>query len=205
MRILVFCAVVVAAAIISLAGAAAWSSDVLADYQRAADTLKEREARGLIARVAGIELKTEAVKVREILPQGSTAIVVAQIETAFRFTQENGKWQVKEIRTGDNKWEDVNLLIVAINAEKTARVQAELAALATALAALRRERGSYVVSKDHARLIDYLSPRYITRVIRVDPWHKPYAYEGTSDRYSLRSNGADGVAGTADDIIKSSD
>jgi hypothetical protein len=52
-------------------------------------------------------------------------------------------------------------------------------------------------------LIDHLSPRYLARVIRVDPWHRPYQYEGQPDRYSLRSLGPDGKPNTQDDIVVS--
>src|SRR5205085_1044204 len=34
------------------------------------------------------------------------------------------------------------------------------------------------VAKDSVTLLDHLSPRYLKRVIRIDPWHNPYRYEG---------------------------
>jgi hypothetical protein len=52
-------------------------------------------------------------------------------------------------------------------------------------------------------LIDHLSPHYLARVIRVDPWHRPYQYDGQQDRYSLRSFGPDGKPNTPDDIVVS--
>ncbi|MBC7912211.1 MAG: hypothetical protein H7Y30_17020 [Pyrinomonadaceae bacterium] len=70
--------------------------------QAAAD-LSAGEARKLIARVAGIELPSDAVRVKEVSSLGSSAVVVAQIETAFRLVKnDDGKWRVAEIRTGDN-------------------------------------------------------------------------------------------------------
>ena len=132
---------------------------------------------------------------------GSSAIVVAQVETAFRFSKgDDGKWRVAEIRTGDNRWEDVEMLTRAVNTEKSARARAELETLATALESFRRERGFYVVAKDEGVLVDQLNPRYIARILRVDPWHKPYLYEGTRDAYTLRSAGPDGKENTADDV-----
>jgi hypothetical protein len=73
--------------------------------------------------------------------------------------------------------------------------------LATALEAFRRERGFYVVGKGESNLVDQLNPRYLARVVRVDPWHKPYLYEGARDAYTLRSTGADGKENTADDVV----
>jgi hypothetical protein len=151
--------------------------------------------------MAGIKLPSDAVRVREVSVLGSSATVVAQVETAFRFVKNNdGKWRVAEIRTGDNRWEDVDLLVRAVNGEKVERARAELETLATALEAFRRERGFYVVAKGESALVDHLNPRYLTRVVRLDPWHKPYFYEGTQTAFILRSDGADGKENTPDDI-----
>jgi hypothetical protein len=134
---------------------------------------------------------------------GSSALVVAQVETAFRFDKgADGKWRVAEIRTGDNRWEDVEQLVRAVNREKAERARAELETLATALEGYRRERGFYVVAKDEGTLIDHLNPHYLARIIRRDPWHKPYLYEGTQTTFTLRSAGADGKENTPDDVVR---
>ena len=77
----------------------------------------------------------------------------------------------------------------------------ELLTVAKALGDFRRDRGYFVVSKSEAVLIDHLSPKYLIRVIRIDPWHRPYHYEGQQDRYLLRSLGPDGKPNTPDDIV----
>jgi hypothetical protein len=169
---------------------------------RAAGDLTPREARHLIARLAGIQLPSDAVRVKEISTFGSSATVVAQVETAFRFVKgDNDKWRVAEIRTGDRRWEDVEMLVRALNSEKAARARAELEAIATALESYRREHGSYVEARSEAVLIDHLNPRYLARIIRVDPWHQPYQYEGGRNAYVLRSVGPDGKPDTSDDIL----
>lgn len=169
----------------------------------AREKLSVGEARRLIANFAGATLPKDAVEIRkeDISVLGSTATVVAKIATAFRFDKgSDGEWRVAEVRAGDNRWEDVELLRRALDAEKTARARAELDSIATALEAFRRERGHYVVAEDARALLDNLSPRYLPHVIRLDPWHKPYAYEGTATRYRLRSPGADGEEHTGDDV-----
>jgi Type II secretion system (T2SS), protein G len=172
------------------------------DRTGAAGDLTPKEARKLIARVAGIQLPSDAVRVKDISTAGSSAVVTAQVETAFRMVKDDkGNWRIAEIRTGDRRWEDMDLLMRALNVEKTARARAELESIATALESYRRERGAYPESKSSAALIDNLNPRYLARVIRVDPWHKPYEYEGDRSTYVLRSDGPDGKSGTPDDII----
>lgn len=169
---------------------------------QAAGDLTPKEARRLIARMAGIQLPSDAVRIRDVSSLGSSATVVAQVETAFRFEKgSDGKWRVAEIRTGDRKWEDVDLLVKALNAEKTSRARAELESIATALESYRREHGSYLEVKSEAALIDFLNPRYLPRVIRIDPWNHPYEYEGTRASFVLRSNGPDGKPNTADDVL----
>lgn len=175
---------------------------VISMQTQAAGDLTPKEARKLIARMAGINLPSDAVRIKSASSLGNSAVVVAQVETAFRFVNENGKWRVAEIRTGDRNWEDVDSLIRALNAEKTSRVRAELETIATALEAFKREQGSYVESKSEAALIDFLSPHYLTPVIRVDAWHRPYEYEGTRNSYVLRSVGPDGKPNTPDDITR---
>jgi len=169
---------------------------------RAAGDLTPKEARRLIARMAGIQLPSDAVRVKEVSAMGNSATVIAQVETAFRFDKSgDGKWRVAEIRTGDRRWEDVDLLLKALNTEKTARARAELETIATALESFHRERGFYLESKSESALIDSLNPRYLKSIIRVDPWHQPYAYEGTRTSFVLRSAGPDEKPNTADDVV----
>ena len=65
------------------------------------------------------------------------------------------------------------------------------------------EHGGYVEAKSEAQLVDQLNPRYLTRVIRVDPWHQPYEYEGARASFVLRSSGPDGKPNTGDDVTVS--
>jgi len=170
----------------------------------AAGDLSAKEARRLISRMAGIQLPSDAVRIKEVSSMGNSATVVAQVETAFRFDKSgDGKWRVAEIRTGDRRWEDVDSLMKALNAEKTSRARAELELIAAALESFRRERGGYPESKTESSLIDSLNPRYLSRVIRIDPWHQPYEYEGSRTSFVLRSVGPDERANTADDVTVS--
>ena len=190
------------ALIISLVALLAPLTVFISSRTLAAGDLTPKEARRLIARMAGIQLPSDAVRIKDISAMGNSATVTAQVETAFRFVKnDQDQWRVAEIRTGDRRWEDLDMLMHALNAEKTARARAELETIATALASYRREHGFYLESKSEATLIDHLNPRYLTRIIRIDPWHQPYEYQGTRDGFTLRSVGPDGKSNTADDII----
>jgi len=187
--------------VILIVTAIAVGVSVISIQTRAAGDLSPKEARKLIAKMAGINLPSDSVRVKSVSSLGSSVVVVAQVETAFRLVIENDKWRVAEIRTGDRSWEDVDSLVRALNTEKTSRVRAEMETIATALEAFKRERGSYVESKSEAQLIDFLSPRYLARVIRVDAWQQPYEYEGTRNSFVLRSVGPDKKSNTADDLV----
>ena len=170
-------------------------------HVRAAGALSPKEARQLIAHMAGIQLPSDAVRIKEVSAMGNSTVVTAQVETAFRFVKgDNDKWRIAEIRTGDRRWEDVDTLMKALNAEKAALAHAELETIATALESYRREHGSYPELKSEAALVDRLNPRYLARIIRVDPWHQPYLYDATSASFVLRSSGADGKPNTPDDV-----
>ena len=187
--------------ILSLISSIAASIGFVASRTLAAGDLTPKEARRLIARMAGIQLPSDAVRIKDIDAMGNSAVVTAQVETAFRFVKgDRGQWRVAEIRTGDRRWEDLDTLMRALNAEKTARARAELESIATALESYRREHGSYLESKSEATLVDHLNPRYLSRIIRIDPWHQPYEYEGGLNTFVFRSAGPDGKPNTPDDV-----
>ena len=172
---------------------------------RAVSTLDAKLAREMIARLAGIDLPSDAVRVKEVSSLYKSAVVLAQVITEFRFSRGGDKkWRVTGIRTNSGEWTDVDKTLRAVNEEKARRARADLELMAEALTSFRRERGFYVVADNSGALLDQLNPRYLPRVIRLDPWQRPFLYEGERDRYLLRSAGADGEPGTADDINVSS-
>ncbi|MCA1591582.1 MAG: type II secretion system protein GspG [Acidobacteria bacterium] len=147
------------------------------------------------------EIVRDNLRIKQFSPLGSSAVAEVGVEASFRLERgDGGKWRVAEVTIGGESSGELNALLASVNAQKNERARAELAEITAALESFRRERGFYIVAKDEAVLIDHLSPRYVKRVIRIDPWHRPYRYEGTRDGYVLRSDGADGAAGTPDDI-----
>jgi hypothetical protein len=174
-----------------------------------ATQLTTKLARCLVASLFGVVLPSDDVRIKEISPFGlsigseSAAVVVASVRADFRLARDAKVWRVAEFKSGNRNWVNVSGLAAAIDQVKRSAANDELSTVAKALGDFRHERGSFVVSDSESILIDHLSPRYLTRVIRVDPWHRPYKYEGQPDHYSLRSLGPDGKPNTRDDIVVS--
>ncbi|HEX4951720.1 MAG TPA: hypothetical protein VFZ34_33990 [Blastocatellia bacterium] len=173
-------------------GAAVW----------AAGDLTAKQARELLRKLGGAELKPSQVRIKTVSGGlGGNAIVEAQIETAVRFKQEKGEWKVADIRFGDQHWESVELITEALRREKTRRTQERLEQLVKALEIHREERGGYVAAENFDQLLEQLAPRYLPMPVRFDFWEQPLLYRGTANEYRLSSSGPDLQAGTGDDLI----
>ena len=167
------------------------------------DTISVRKARELIQGIAGANLSSDQVHIKDISPGlgGGGVIVEARIETAFRMTKENGDWRIAEVRLGDRQWESFDLIEEAVRREKVRRTMLMLKELADALAAYRQEKGFFAKTDEIEKLLDYLSPRYISKPYRFDSWGKQFEYRGTETSYRLISAGPDCKPGTKDDLI----
>lgn len=177
--------------------------------RKSATALTVKRSRCLVAELLGVTLPSDQVRIKETsalnLPFGteSSALIIAFVQVDLRLTPDNRGWRVSEFKSGAREWTMVGTLSSALNETKRVNATHDLTAIANALVEYRRERGAFVVSDKESVLIDHLNPRYLTRVIRVDPWHRAYQYEGAQDRFSLRSVGPDGKSGTPDDIVVS--
>ena len=169
-----------------------------------------KRARCLIAAVLGVQLPSDAVRIKSVAPfelplaSQPSAIVESLITVEVQFAQEKGNWLVVALRTGDHEWIRPEILMASLTVDKRMQARAEMEAIARALAKFKSERQSYVISDSQAVLVDYLSPRFLSRVIRLDPWREPYRYRGDRDNFTLRSLGADRIEDTEDDIVVSS-
>jgi hypothetical protein len=160
----------------------------------------------LLGSLLGVEIPSDAVRIQEVDPMPiplasqASATVVAWVKVDARLLNDKTGWRVTELRTGSHDWVKLEPLLAAVNEKKQKKARTDLESIAKALERFRKDRGYYVVSDSHAVAIDHLNPRYLSRVIRVDPWHKPYEYQGERDHFILRSAGPDGKENTADDI-----
>ena len=192
---------------------AANDCDAPSQFARTAEAteLTTKRARCLVAALFGVTLPSDDVRIREVSPFGlslgssdASALITAVVQLDFRLAREGRGWQVTAMKSGQQDWVDLRSLSATVDQLKRSAATADLSQIAQALDSFRRERGFFVVSDKESVLIDHLSPRYLTEVIRVDPWHRPYQYEGQQTQYSLRSLGPDGKPNTGDDIVVSS-
>src|ERR1043165_195584 len=174
---------------------------------RLATQLTTKRARCVVAALLGVALPSDDVRIKEIDPFGlsigseSAALVTALVGVGFRLARDKSGWHVAEFKSGTRDWVNVTNLPAAIDEVKRTAAAEDLSTIAKALGDYHRDRGYFVVSDKESVLIDHLSPHYLARVIRVDPWYRPYQYYGQQDRYSLRSLGPDGKPNTADDVV----
>lgn len=178
-------------------------------HDASASALTVKRARCLVAELLGVTLPSDRVRISDLstleLPLGSesSALIESLIQVEFRLAPDGKAWHVTEFRSGNREWTKVDMLLVALNEAKRAAAATDLTAIANALADFRRQRGAFVVSDKESVLIDHLNPQYLPRVIRLDPWHRAYQYDGEQDHFSLRSLGPDGKPNTPDDIVVS--
>lgn len=195
--------------VIARAAGAELPADECEGALQLATHLTTKRARCLVANLFGVALPSDNVRIKEISPFGlsigseSAALVDGFVRADFRLVRDAKGWRVAEFKSGNREWVNVTGLEAAIDQIKRTAATDELSTIAKALGDYRRERGSFVVSDSESVLIDHLSPRYLPRVIRDDPWHRPYQYDGQPDRYSLRSLGPDGKPNTPDDVVVS--
>ena len=175
--------------------------------QPMASDLSVRQARCLIAALFEIQLPSDWVRIKSIsglgIPLASepSATVVSLVRFGVRFRKDRSGWYTTSFKTGMHDWisvEDIDKSLAAVKAEQA---RDEMRTLASALAKFRQERGTFVVSDKQPVLIDHLSPRYLRRVIRLDPWGNSYQYAGETDHFTLRSAGPDRKMATGDDIV----
>ncbi|HEX8116379.1 MAG TPA: type II secretion system protein GspG [Pyrinomonadaceae bacterium] len=142
--------------------------------------------------------------IKQLSLMGSSAVAEVEVAGDFILSKDaRGRWRVTGFEVGGETVGDLDALWLSVDARKAARAREDLAEMREALEAFRRERGFYVVGEDSVVLQDHLSPRYAKRVIRLDPWHNPYRYNGTAAAYTLASDGPDGKPDTADDVTLS--
>jgi len=178
-------------------------------FQRpVASDLTVRQARCLLASLFQVELPNDAIRIKSISGLGiplatePSATVVSLVRFGVRFNRDRAGWRTNSFKTNSH-WISVEGIADSLASAKAAQAREDMNIVAAALSKFRQERGAFVVSDKHPVLIDHLSPKYLGRVIRLDPWGKSYQYVGESSHFTLRSAGPDGKMDTGDDLVVS--
>src|SRR5215813_3940422 len=78
--------------------------------------LSQKDARKVIQTMFGSSLPSSAVHVQQVRTNAEGAAEVsAQIEAVFRAKQVDGDWRLSEIRTGQDSWEQLDLIAQALH------------------------------------------------------------------------------------------
>jgi hypothetical protein len=167
-------------------------------------TMTPRLARSLIKDIPKDTLENSDVQILTITQvSGSEAIAKARVETAFRFEKVQGKWVVREIRLGHGQWEKVGNLVLALEKVKIEETGEMLDRIAEATRKYRKTNGSLPSFKDFVGLSDQLTPTFLTPLMRLDAWRRPFwAEHSSANAVAVRSAGPDGRYFTDDDIVR---
>jgi hypothetical protein len=192
-------------ALLAVVATFAFASGVITARPSSLAPLGAKQARDLIRNIAGVQLDPDQVRIKNINAGiGDSAIVEAELETAFRFVRDRSEghdWKIAEVRVADRQWESVELLQSAITKEKVERTQKIMRELSGALEAYRAARSHFPVAESINPVFDELIPTYSSHPPQLDLWGMPFAYRGTNAGYRLSSAGPDRKPNTPDDLV----
>ena len=167
--------------------------------------LSHDEVRRRIAEIGQSNLVPDAIEIRRIVSQTDTsAIAEATVTLAFQFRRDNpnAEWRIEAVRLGDRDWISLDELLAAINEGRRRTTTEGLNRLAEGVEKYRSMNGMLPAARDIVALTDTLYPAYMNMLVREDGWGNPIIYEVTGNTtYRLTSRGADGLQGTADDVV----
>lgn len=172
----------------------------------ASQRLTQDKAKQKIQELAFIQLKGNPVQVENISQsRDNQAIAEANLRLAFKLSKTSGgDWQIDAIRLGDRNWIDVRAFLSALDEVRARETRENLQKLFEGLRKFKEKAGKYPQAEDIVKLTDILVPDYMSEVIRYDGWNRELIFNSmTPDSFQLFSLGADGIRGTADDIILS--
>ena len=164
--------------------------------------MNDNLARNLIIGMSGGDAmhKSDVDIVNVQQPAGGVAIAETRTRIAYRFENTGNAWTVREMRIGHGQWESVQNIERALNQVKTEETKELLARIAEAIQKYRDANQRLPVFKDFVDLSDQLAPAFLTPLVRLDAWQRPFEAAMSGSDIMLRSAGPDGIIGNQDDI-----
>jgi hypothetical protein len=163
-----------------------------------------RQIRDAVRHFDNLELDENQVKVLSTQQMGDHMVAEIEIRTAVKMTRQPGGWKIEEVRIGDRRWERADHIRNALNLERENTSRRELHRVSDALRRFGEQNAGHMPeAEDFGELMSILTPEYLVPVIRIDAWSNPYLYRRLSPSLAeVLSVGADGQAGTADDLVE---
>jgi len=166
--------------------------------------LSRDKAREKIQELGLIQFADKEVQVKEIVQSGDDqAVVGVSLSMAFRLSRaKGGDWQVNALRLGDRNWLDIKTFISALNEVRVRETHENLTKLLNGMKLFKQKNGTFPQASNIVKLTDILVPNFLSEMILYDGWNRELIVSFTSpDSFQLISPGADGIRGTADDIV----
>jgi len=101
-------------------------------------------------------------------------------------------------RVGENAAHEV---LHAIDQGKITGTKGNMETLARAIEASALDRGGYPQGSSIDQAISVLVPTYLRGAVTMDAWGNTFLYQSDGRSFTLTSPGADGSAGSADDVV----
>lgn len=162
----------------------------------------EQQTREQVRTLANADLPEDSIEIVDVQETGDHAIAEVEIKTAFKLRKEDDHWILEEVRLGDRRWEKVERILEALNLERQKETRLMLKELADGITEYMTRNGEVPQTENFRELVDLLTPRFISRVIRLDSWWNPFFYSPSNGQsFELRSAGIDGIFGTEDDLV----
>ena len=177
---------------------------LLAGCGAASHKLSQDKVKEKIQELGLVELKGKQVEIENISQTaGSQAVAEVNLKLALKFSKAEGKdWQIDAVRLGDRNWVEIKAFLAALNEVRARETRENLQKLFDGLRKFREKTGKYPQSQNIVKLTDILFPAYMSEIIRYDGWNQELIFNSLNpDSFELLSVGADGVRGTADDIV----
>ena len=166
--------------------------------------LSRNKAREKIQELGLVQFADKEVQVKQIVQSGDNqAVAEADLSMAFKLSKaKGGDWQINAFRLGDRNWLDIKTFASAVNEVRARETRESLTKLLNGMKLYKQKNGKFPQASDVVKLTDVLMPNFMTEMIRYDGWNRELIFSSTSpDSFQLISLGADGIRGTADDIV----
>jgi hypothetical protein len=166
--------------------------------------LSRNKAREKIQELGLVQFADKEVQVKRIVQSGDNqAVAEADLSMAFKLSKaKGGDWQIDAFRLGDRNWLDIKTFASAVNEVRARETRESLTKLLNGMKLFKQKNGKFPQASDVVKLTDVLMPNFMTEMIRYDGWNRELIFSSTSpDSFQLISLGADGIRGTADDIV----